>query len=151
MLVDQIEGEQRMPQMIKDSKEQNDVKMLPELVYVVHGEFSEFNVQPQHVGCVMCLRQISLVEINAEHTIGSAAFHLDAVESGVATDIEYGFASQIRGNRVLESFPLHAWKIAEEMFRRGLHATEVDVVEPFAERPDLLRNVRASVHVNLRY
>src|SRR5438477_9948671 len=99
----------------------------------------------------MCLRQISLVEINAEHAISSAPFHLNAVEAAVATDIEYAFTSQICGNRVLESFPLNAWKIAEEMFRRSLHAAKVDVMEPFAQPADLLRNVRAVVRVDLAY
>ena len=98
----------------------------------------------------MGLRQIAFIDIDADHAVGSATFHLDAVEPSVTTDIEYRFSLEIRRNRMFESCHFTR-EIAEEMFRRGLHATEVDVVEPFAERPDLLRNVRASVRVNLRY
>src|SRR3989440_10071336 len=151
MLVDQIQREQRMPQMIKDPEKQNDIELLAKLVHVIDREFSKFDVQPERVGCEMCLRQISLVEINAKHAIGSAPFHLNAVEAAVATDIEYAVTSQIGGNRVLESFPLHAWEIAEEMFRRRLHAAKGGVMEPFAQPPDLLPHRPAGGRVGLGY
>src|SRR2546430_17327302 len=121
MLVDQIQREQRMPQMIKDPKKQNDIELLAKLVHVIDREFSKFDVQPERVGCEMCLRQISLVEINAKHAISSAPFHLNAVEAAVATDIEYAVTSQIGGERLPESVPLHHRASRRRRLRARLH------------------------------
>src|SRR5438045_7593046 len=121
MLVDQIQREQRMPQMIKDPEKQNDIELLAKLVHVIDREFSKFDVQRERVGCEMCLRQIPLAEINAKHAISSAPFHLNAIEASVATDIEYAFTSQICRNRLLESFPYHACNIADQKTRPRLY------------------------------
>ena len=45
--MDQIEGEQRMTQVVEDPEEQHDVELLPELLHVVDRDFSNSMSTPR--------------------------------------------------------------------------------------------------------
>src|SRR5436309_14210119 len=119
MLVNEIEREQRMTQMIKNSKKQNDVESFLEFVNVVHGKFSKLDIKPKRARREARLSEIAVIEIDTKHAIGAATLHLDAVESAVTTDVEHRFATQIRRNSILKPLPLYAWVIAKKMIGRS--------------------------------
>ena len=48
---------------------------------------------PQHLGGEARLREVVVVEVDAEHALGAAPLHLDGVEAGVAADVEHGLAA----------------------------------------------------------
>src|SRR5215208_767893 len=112
MLVNEIEREQRMAQMIKNSEKQDDVESFVEFVNVVDREFSKVDITPKRAGSETRLRKIAVIEIDGDDAVCAAAFHFDAVKSGVATDVEDCFATQIRRNGKLKSFPFYARVIA---------------------------------------
>ena len=84
----------------------------------------------EHLGGEPGLRQVVLVEVDAEHAARAAPLHLDRIEAAIAADIEHALAGEIGRERVGEACPFDAGVIAQEMLRRRLHAVEVDVVEP---------------------
>src|SRR4051794_32538618 len=138
-----------MTKMIENAKKQNDVELFSEFVHVVHGQLTKFDIISQRFGGEMRLRKVSLVEIHSEHAISAAPFHLNAVEPGIATNVEYRFTAQICRDSSLESRPFHARIVSEKVLRRSLHTPDFDVVKPLAERADVLGNVRAFVSVDL--
>ena len=92
MLVDQVERQQRMAQVVEHAHEQHEVELLAERADVVDREVAEFDVEAVDLGGEARLRQIVLVEVDAEHALGAAPLHLHRVEAGVAADIEHRLA-----------------------------------------------------------
>ena len=103
MLVDQVERQQRMAQVIEHAHEEHEVEPLAERADVVDRQLAELDVEPVDLGGEAGLREIVLVEIDAEHALGAAPLHLDRVEAAVAADIEHGLAGQVRRDRVGEA------------------------------------------------
>jgi hypothetical protein len=136
-LADEVEGQQRVPQVIEHAHEQDDVEALAQGPDVVDGALSELDVLPCHPGGKARLFEVPGVGIEPEHARGPAPLHLDGVEASVATDVQHALAGQVGRQRVAEAAPLHGRIVTEEMVRRGPDALEVDVVEPLAQRIDL--------------
>src|SRR5438128_3660170 len=129
-----------MAQVIKHTEEKNDVEFLAEAVDVVDREFLKLDIELERVSRELRLRQVMLVEINADHARGAAPFHLDAVEAGIATDVEHAFVTQVVRQCMLEALPFLPRVIAQEMRRRGFYPADVDVVKPLAKLVDALGN-----------
>ena len=64
-------------------------KRLAERADVVDRELPELDVEAEHLGGEARLREVILVEIDAEHALGAAPLHLDRVEAAIAADIEH--------------------------------------------------------------
>src|SRR5439155_21457765 len=75
--------------------------------------------------------------VAAQHP-GAAAGELEAVEAGVAADVEHRPAAQVHRDGGCDLVLLEAWKIAQRMIRSGFETSrQVQVVEPGAEGADL--------------
>src|SRR5205085_11979243 len=105
---------------------------------VVDGQRAQLDVDPGHFGREPSLREVALVAVDAHDAVGPAPLHLDGEEAGVATDVENGLAAQVPRDRVLDAAPEIARVVAEEVVRRGVHAAQIEVVEPIAQRADSL-------------
>ena len=127
-----VEGQQRVPQVVKNPHEQNQIESLPKLAHLINREPLEIDVQAADLGGETGLGEIQLTLIDAQHTLGAPAFHLEGVEPGVASDVENGLASEISGDRVSEAPPLHARVVAEKMVRGGPHPGQIQIVKPRA-------------------
>src|SRR5437868_7626364 len=131
VFVNQIEGKKRMPQMVKDSHEDHEIKLLAQLGDVVHRQFSELDVEASHLSGEARLRQIRLVEIDSDHAIRAPALHLHRIESRIASDIQNRFPLETLRYRVSELPPLHVRVVTEKVIGRGRHAVEIQVMKPF--------------------
>ena len=146
MLADQVERQQRMAQMVEHAQKQHEVEALAERADVVDRELREFDVEPGHLGGETRLRQIVLVVVDrrargrrrAVSSRSSRSPPLQPISSTV-------LPAQVVGHRMREAPPFDRGIVAEEMVGRGLHAAEIDIVKPRAERRDLARGAgRAS-------
>ena len=138
MFVDQIEGEERMAEMIEHAHKNDEIEFLVEGTDFPDGEAAKIDVGREHIGGKARLREVVFIGIDAENSISAAAFHLDGIEAGVAADIEHGFASQVTRKGVAEALELGAWIISEEVVGCGLDSIEAKIVEPGAERSNAL-------------
>src|SRR3546814_5574703 len=86
----------------------------------------------------LCLAQIGGIDVDAgDH--GAALRQLEAVEAGVASDVERRPAAQILGQVARDLLPLEGRKITEGMVGRRLRAVrQVQIMEPWSKRGDLV-------------
>src|SRR5204862_4695343 len=125
-----------MAQVIEHAHEEDEIELFAELRDIVNGELAKLDVCAEHFGGEAGLSEISLVEIDADDTVSSAAFHFDGVVTGVATDVQNSSAGKVFRQREGKRAPFRGGIIAEEMVGRGLDAVEVEIVEPAAEFAD---------------
>ena len=78
--------------MVEHAHEQHDVEPLAQRADVVDRQLPELDLGSADLGGEPRLRQIVVVEVDAEHALGAAPLHLDRVEAGVAADVEHGLA-----------------------------------------------------------
>ncbi len=78
-------------------------KRSPKRADVIDRELAELDLEPADAGGEAGLRQVVVVEIDAEHPLGPAPFHLDRVEAAVAADVEHRLAGQIGRDRLCEA------------------------------------------------
>jgi hypothetical protein len=90
--MDQVQGQQRMAQVVEHAHEQHEVEALAELGDVVDRQLAELDVGALHLGGEAGLLQVAVVEIDTQHAVGAATFHLDGVEAAVAADIQHALA-----------------------------------------------------------
>ncbi len=152
VIAEKIQGQQRMPEVVQNSHEEDDIKGSSQLRDVINGHalpgdvyFFDFRRKPG-------LRQITGILINPEHRCGAELAALYGVEAGIAADIEHRPAADIR-KVGLQVAPLHPGIVAEKMVRGGADATELHVVKPGAEHLDaaanlLLRHAVRAKHVS---
>ena len=81
-----------MPQVIKDSHENDDIEFLAQLGDVIDGHLPEFNVHIVDLRRESCLGQVIFVEINGHDALGPTPLHLERIKSSIAADIKDGFA-----------------------------------------------------------
>src|SRR4051794_28157056 len=67
VLVDEVEGKQRMTQVIENAEKEDDVESLPERSDIVDGELAELDVELLHPGGKARLIEIGLVAVDAEN------------------------------------------------------------------------------------
>ena len=108
-----------------------------ELADLIDRHVPELDIGIQHFGGEARLRQVILVGVDTHHAVCAPALHLDGVKAGIAADVENGLSAEVLRNGVGEFLPFHAGIVAEEVIRRGLHAAEVEIVEPLSQLLDL--------------
>jgi hypothetical protein len=81
------------------------------------------------------------VPIDPEH-LRTTPGQLEAIESGIAADVEDLPASQIHGEMRGKLLPFPARKVAEVMFRKGLDSVrKMDVVKPRTQALDVVLDI----------
>ena len=138
MLMDQVEGQERMAQMIENAQKQDDVEPLADAAHVVNRELTELDLDPGDLGGEGGLGQIVGIGIDGHDPLGAAALHLDGVEAAVAADVEHGLAGEIGRDGVREALPFDVGIVAQEMLGRGPDAAQPHVVEPWSQLVDAL-------------
>src|SRR5438105_11838077 len=121
MLADEIEGQERVAQMVEYPKKQHEVETLAERADVIDRELREFDIETGHLGREARLLEIALVVIDREHPRGAAALHFQGIKAGIAADIEDALAGKIGRDRVGEMPPFHRRVVAEKMVGGGFH------------------------------
>lgn len=135
-LTQQVEREQWMAQMIKDAHEDNKIEAFSKIAYFVHGHLFERDVEIEHAGGEARLFEIVRIVINADHFSCAAEFHLNGIESGIASDIENTHAGEVVRHRVLKISPFHRGIVAEEVVGRCFDARQREVMKPWAQFGD---------------
>ena len=97
MLVDEVQREQRVPQVVEHAHEQHDVEALVEPTDLEHRQLAQLDVDAADLGGEAGLREVALVAVDAEHALGATALHLDGIEAAVAADVEDGAAGRSCG------------------------------------------------------
>src|SRR5690606_35541891 len=138
MLANEIERQERMTQVIEHAHEDHDVKALGKRAHVVDGKLAKLDVHLGDFRRKSGLRQISIVEVEAENALRTPPLHLDRVEAGIAPDVENRLSAEIFRDCILELPPFHMRIVAEKMVRRSGDAVELDIVEPGPELLDPL-------------
>src|SRR5947209_6160390 len=133
MFVNQVKREQRVPQVVEDPEEQNDIKLLTKRGHIINGELAKLDPGAAHLRRKPGLRQVNLVEINRHDALGAAPFHFDGIEPAVAPDIQDRLALEIGRYYVSKALPLVARVVSQEMVRCGLHPAQIQVVKPLAQ------------------
>src|SRR4051812_33970522 len=141
VFVDEIERQQRMPEVIEDAHEEHDVETLLQAPDLEHRQLSKVDVDLADLGGEPRLCQVALVAVDSHHARGAAALHFNGIEPGVTADVEDGAASQIGGDGLGELCPLEARIVSQEMVGRRRNTPQVQIVEPtpeiFDAQPDL--------------
>ena len=157
VFVDQVEREQRMPQMIKHPHEDHEVEAFAQGPDVIDRKLAELDAGAQSLGREPRLSQVIRIGVDPEHPFGTAPFHLDRVETAIAADVEHAHSGETLGQHVGEAAKLDAGIVAQEVIRRRPDAAEIHVVEPgpegFGPRPDrggLVVNRHGNVRVRGR-
>src|SRR3954470_13568510 len=123
-----------MTQMIENTHENDEVETFPQRTDVVDRHFAELDVETVHVGREARLRQVVVAGVESEDAGRAAPLHLHRVESGIASDVEDRAAGKICWNGVGKAPPFHRGIIAQKMLGRCMHAVEIKVVKPGAQR-----------------
>jgi hypothetical protein len=122
MFVDQVKGQQRMAQVVKDTHEQDEIETLAQSSHVVDRKLAELDLGAGDLGRELGLGQIVGIGVDRDHALGAAPLHRDGVETAIAADVEHRAAGEILGQRVREPLPLHVRIVAEEVVGRGPYA-----------------------------
>src|SRR4029453_9460016 len=101
-----------MAQMIEDAHEQYDIEGFTKLGHIVHRELVQFERNAADRGRKARLRQIQGFAINAHHARSATPFHLQSVESAIASNIEDSLTVQIGWEGIGKALPFHARIIA---------------------------------------
>ena len=147
VLVDQIERQQRMAQVVEHADEQHEVEPFARARRRrTPTACANSMSSPSHLGGEARLRQIVLVEIDARPRAPRRAASSPSRRSRRCSRCRArSCPARSAGIASREAPPFHAGIVAEEMFGRGLHAAQVDVVEPRARARARARGCRSSV------
>src|SRR5690348_13994986 len=102
MLCQQIQRQQGIAQVIKNSHEQNNVELLLKLVDIVYRELDELDVESADLGGIACLCEVARIMIHSNHAVCSALLHFDREKAAVAADIQDSHAVEVRRKRVFQ-------------------------------------------------
>src|SRR5690606_15632719 len=127
-----------MAQVVKNAHEDDDVEPLAKRAHVIDRELAELDVHLGDFRRETCLRQIGIIEVEAENAFCAPPLHLDRVETGIAANVENRLSGEVGGYRILEFSPFHMRIVAQKMVRRSGDAVELDIVEPGPELLDPL-------------
>ncbi len=144
VFVQDVEREQRMPQVVQDAHEEHQIESLLERGQVVDGHLAQIDVEPGNLRGQPGLREVPRVAVDAEHAVGAAPLHLERVEACVAAYVQHRAAAQVCRDGMGEPPPLHGWVIAQKVGRGRLDPVEVQVVEPVTELAHALLDVLRS-------
>lgn len=142
VLPEEIERKQRVTQVVQHAHQQDDIEPLSEFGDVIDGQLSKLDVHRADLGREAGLREIAVTGVESDNLSRPAPLHLDRVEAGVATDIEHGLAAEVPRHTGRDMPPENRGVVAQKVSRRRLHAGQVDIVEPIAQRGDTALDVR---------
>src|SRR5262249_11315040 len=134
VLVNEIEREKRVAQVIENTEEKHDVEALFQRADVVDRELAKFYLRSLYFRGEARLREIFIVPIDAEDSLGTTGLHRKRVESRIAADVQNRKTGEIGRDSLTETAPFDAGIISEKVSRRGRHAHEVEVVKPWTQR-----------------
>jgi hypothetical protein len=137
VLMDEIESEEGMAKVIKDTHEDDEIESFAESGDIPYGETAELDVDALDLGGEAGLAEVMFVRVDAEDAGGSASLHLERVETGVAADIKDSLAGEVGGDGMTKARELSLGIVAQEVIGRCLNALEVQVMKPGAERLNL--------------
>src|SRR5512140_1447926 len=110
-----VESKKWVPQVIENAHEDDEVELPLDFSDFVDGTPLKLDLEAQGSRCVAALVQVTLIHIDPEHPVRTAALHLNGVETAIAPNIENRSTGQIFRDGALYVFPLHAREVAEEM------------------------------------
>src|SRR5215469_12472924 len=114
-----------MAQVVQNAHKQDNVELFAQIRDSIDIQFAKLDLCITDLRCKTRLFQITGIRIDTKYASGSAAFHLDRIETRITTDIENGFAAQIGRNRMFEAPPFEARIIAQEVIGGSLNSAEV--------------------------
>ena len=118
--------------MVEHAHEDYVIELSGDGIQLVNRALAKVDIEPQCIGREARLVQIAIIHIDSEDVVSTPAFHLDRIEPAIAADIENRFACKRRGNLLANLLPLDVWKISQEMIWGGVHAVNVQVMEPLS-------------------
>ena len=118
--------------MVEHAHEDYVIELSGDGIQLVNRALAKVDVEPQCIGREARLVQIAIIHIDSEDVVSTPAFHLDRIEPAIAADIENRFACKRSGNLLANFLPLDVWKISQEMIWGGVHAVNVQVMEPLS-------------------
>src|ERR1051326_7974038 len=141
VLAQQVESKQRMPEVIQDPHEKNNIKTFAEPRDVIYRQLTELDIESIDVRCETGLRQVGRIEIDPEHAGCAAALHLHGIKARVTADVQHRFPLQVARNRMTEGAPFVRRVIAQKMVWRGPHTLQIEIMKPLAQAAHLLLNL----------
>src|SRR5215211_5386653 len=129
MLMQEIQGEQRVAQVVQHAHEQHEIKLFVQFSNAIDGKVSKLDLRSTHVRGKTCLGQVLLIGVDRNYTIRAALLHLNRVKARIAADIQYRFPAQIFRDSRCKPLPLDLRVVSEEMIRRSFYASQIEVVK----------------------
>src|SRR6185503_17898126 len=115
MLVDQVEGEQRVTQVVEDAHEDHEIKFFVEGSDLPHGHAAELDVQVGYLRGEASLREVVFIGIDAEYALGATALHFERIEPAIAADVEDGLSGKVLRQRIGEALVFDLRVVTEEV------------------------------------
>jgi hypothetical protein len=137
VFMDEVESEEGVAEVIKDTHEDDEVEGFAESRDIPDSETAELDVDALDLGGEAGLAEVMFVRVDAEDAGGSASLHIQRVETGVAADIKDSLAGQVGGDGMAEARELSLRIVAQEVIGCCLNAFEVQVMKPGTERLNL--------------
>jgi hypothetical protein len=137
VLVNQIEGKQRVPQVVKHTHKYDEIEFSSQARYVPHGHAAKFHIDILYLGRKSCLLEIVLIRIDPDHLCRTTTLHLEAIETGIAPYVQHALSREVGWYRVAKAREFHFWVIAEEVIRCRLYAAKTQVMKPRTECSDI--------------
>src|SRR4051812_21941351 len=103
VLPQQVEGEQRIAQVIEDAHEQHQIEFLAETADVVDRSLVELDVEAEAIGEQPRLTQVERLAVDADDVRRAAPLHLERVEPRVAADLEHRPPGEVRRESMCET------------------------------------------------
>jgi hypothetical protein len=138
VLVNQVEREERVPQMIEDTHKDDEIEPFSKARHVPHCHPTKFDINLFYLRRKSCLSEIVLIGVNTQHLGCTATLHFKRIEARIASDVQHALAGEISRYRMPESRELCFRIVAEEMIRRRLYAAEAHIMKPWTKRSDIV-------------
>src|SRR5262249_28034553 len=136
LLDDLVEGVQRIAQMVKHAHEQHVVELSRELIHIVGGVLGKLHAEPKHFRGKTGLAEVAFVNIYSQNPAGAPFLELQAVETGVAANVQNRHPSKVLGDMGGHLFPFDSGKVSQEVTRSSGDSVQVEVMEPFPHLRD---------------
>src|SRR6476646_229569 len=124
--------------MVKNAHKKHIVKLSRNLICVIYRTLLELDLHSKCLGGKASLPQIPVIYVYSQNTRCTPLLHLQAIETGVAADVQHCRAGQVFWDRLRDVSPFNTRKIAEKVLRRRVYTVKIQVVEPFSQRRDLI-------------
>jgi hypothetical protein len=89
VLGEQVQREERVPEVVEHAHEEHEVEALAEEGHVIDRELQELDLHPRDLGGEARLREVARVGVDPDDAGGAAPLHLDRIEARVAAHVEH--------------------------------------------------------------